>query len=356
MVEARKEHIAGAAGDIVLFGRAYRSAHDDTHTESGSEMDSLPHYHELPEADTQPRGYVSKKIMDEKPFKTHLVSYDEQARQDVLQTDIIEPLLEEMQKRKDEWHEEQIRKKFQNMDALSAEASKELENMRGHLLPRPAMTAENSSYALSTLADVSDWMAQKHPYVYMPPAPGDAFPRRAVEYPPLQGNQYQIIRPPSNSRQYQPALNGQTTSAQPPPTPLSATETGGPPLPRIISSGPGQPIAPAPPKPATRSSGPSIFRQSTRMGSVGSPSLPNGPQQFIFQPPQQPFQHQTAPAPTPTPQYGPSGASAGAPIGQQTKIPMTFVNQTIASRNAAAATGNGNANAKGGQRMLLPKM
>jgi hypothetical protein len=94
-------------------------------------------------------------------------------------------------------------------------------------------------------------------------------------------------------------------------------------------------------------------------------------QQFIFQQPQQPYQHQTAPGPSPTAQYGPAGY--GPPVAQQTKIPMTFVNQTIASRNAAATSGNGHgngngpangngngngsahANAKGGQRILLPK-
>jgi hypothetical protein len=92
------------------------------------------------------------------------------------------------------------------------------------------------------------------------------------------------------------------------------------------------------------------------MGSRGSSNMVNGQQQFVFQPPQQPSQHLTAPGPRPTPQYGPAGA--GGPVGQQTKISMQFVNQTIASRNAAATSSGGensNGHVKGGQRILLPK-
>ncbi|KIX01587.1 uncharacterized protein Z518_09313 [Rhinocladiella mackenziei CBS 650.93] len=356
VIESRKEHLAGAEGDIILFERAYRAAHDDTHTESGSDMDYFPRYHELPEPDSQPRGYLSGKIMDEKPFKPQPESFDEQARQEVLNEDVIAPLLKQIEKRNNEWREEQIRKKSQTLDALSAEAIKELEKIPGRLIPRPLQMHESNSYALSALADVADWVALQHPerpYVYMPLASGDGFRRPALEFSPVPGPPYPVIRPASSNRQFKYTTNGQATSAPPPPPPLSATEPGVPSLSRFISSGPGQPIAPAPPKPVTRSSGPTIFRHSTRMGSQSSPALAAGPQQFIFQPPQQPFQHQAAPGPSPTPQYGPAGA--GAPVGQQTKIPMTFVNQTIASRSAAAA-GNGNGNGKGGQRMLLPKM
>ncbi|EXJ88399.1 hypothetical protein A1O1_05329 [Capronia coronata CBS 617.96] len=399
VAEARKEHLAGAEGDIILFERAYRAAHDDTHTESGSDMDYFPHYHELPEADRQPRGYVSSKIMDEKPFKQQLASFDEQARQEVLNEDVIRPLLKQMERRNNEWREELIRKKSQNLDALSAEAIKELENIKGYLVPRPFKMGDSGSYALSALADVSEWIAQQQPerqYIYMPLAPGDSFPREALDFSPLPGQAPQVGRPTSSNQNHfqYPANNRLFSTLPPPPAPIPATGPGdrtlprivtsapGDPtlprilpngpgetnmtLPRIVSSGPGQPIAPAPPKqPAPRASGPSLFRYSTRMSAQPqqpSPTMTNGPQQFIFQPPQQPYQHQPAPGPLSTPQYGPTGA--GAPIGQQTKIPITFVNQTIASRNAAAASaasagngnGNANANGKGGQRILLPKV
>ncbi|KIW83531.1 hypothetical protein Z517_02776 [Fonsecaea pedrosoi CBS 271.37] len=470
VTEARKEHLAGAEGDIILFERAYRTAHDDTHTESGSDIDYFPHYHELPEPNAQPRGYSSSKIMDEKPFKQQLESYDEQARQQVLNEDVIGPLLKQMEQRNNEWRIGQLRKKSQTMDALSAEAIKELENIKGYLIPRPLNMGESSSYALSALADVSDWVAQQHPerqYIYMPLARGDVFPRQALDFSPLPGQgptsippppppqpasapappqpSYHVIRPDSRSRgrrsKFAPPNNGpgvvhvatpppppSQSLPPPPPSPLSAAPT--PPVgpasflpPRLISSGPGQPIAPAPPKPAPphRSSTsinvfrhtprPSVHQQHAipRHNSLGSP-MPSGPQQFIFQPPQQPYQHQPTPGtgpapPPPPPQYNPhpaspltsgpsvntaavtgavappsvsAGANAGVGgvgnsggptmqvIGQQGKIPMTFVNQTIASRNAAAAaaaataggnngtpSGNGQGN---GKRVLLPKV
>ncbi|KIW23201.1 uncharacterized protein PV07_11421 [Cladophialophora immunda] len=461
VTEARKEHLAGAEGDIILFERAYRAAHDDTHTESGSDMDYFPHYHELPEPNTQPRGYSSRKIMDEKPFKQQLESYDEQARQQVLNEDVIGPLLKQMEQRNNEWRTEQLRKKSQTMDALSAEAAKELENIKGYLIPRPLNMGESSSYALSALADVSDWVAQQHPerqYIYMPLAQGDVFPKQGLDFSPLPGQgpsalppppppppSYQVIRPDSRGRgrrsKFPPQHNApaaghvstppppSSQSIPPPPSPLSAPAPAVGPAsflpPRLVSSGLGQPIAPAPPKPAPphrSTTHMNVFRHSPRPSvhqhampprhnSLGSPLL-NGPQQFIFQPPQQPYQHQSAPGPAPTPQYSPHPASplgsgtganstvtsagavpsvsagagagsgvgnVGAPsgggggnggptmqvIGQQTKIPMTFVNQTIASRNAAAAAaasagGNGTPSGNGGpgngKRVLLPKM
>lgn len=377
MAEARKEHLAGAQGDIILFERAYRAAHDDTHTESGSDLDYFPQYHELPEADTQPRGYVSSKIMDEKPFKQQLAEFDEQARQEVLNEDVVAPLLKQIERRNNEWREEQIRKESQNLDALSAEAVKELQSMKGYLVPRPFKLDDGGSYALSALADVSEWTAQQQPeraYICMPLAPGDTLSREALDFSPLPGHSHPVVRPAS-SNQYKYPINGPFSTLPPPPALLATTGPGDRTLPRIVSSGPGdatlprpvsngpgQPIAPAPPKqPGTRTSAPSLFRYSSRMGSQSqhSPTLTNGPQQFIFQPPQQPYQHQPAPGPASMPQYGPSGV--GAPVAQQNKIPMTFVNQTIASRNAAAASasspgnGNLNGNPKGGQRILLPK-
>lgn len=365
--EAKKEHLAGAQGDIILFERAYRAAHDDTHTESGSDMDYFPRYHELPEPNAQPRGYVSGKIMDEKPFMSALETYDDQARQQVLEEDVIHPLLKQIEERNNEWREDEFRKKTMNMETLSAEAVKELENIKGYLVPKPFPMHESNSYALSALADVSEWTARQHPdhyYIYMPLAQGETFPRQGLDFSPMPGSRpVPSVRP--MSRNIKPAINGQGPLSTPPLPP-----------PRMISTGPGQAIAPAPPKPVTRSSSasssslaPPLLRASRLGSQSGGSRQTNGPQQFIFQTPQQPLQHQAAPGPSPTPQYGPAGSAAGAaPVGQQTKIPMTFINQTIkVSRNAAASAG-GNAgggspsgsvvaaNVKGGQRLLLPKM
>ncbi|EXJ57095.1 hypothetical protein A1O7_07439 [Cladophialophora yegresii CBS 114405] len=461
---ARKEHLAAAEGDIILFERAYRAAHDDTHTESGSDMmEYFPHYHELPEPDTQPRGYTSSRIKDEKPFKRQLgESYDEQARQQVLNEDVIGPLLKQIEQRNKEWRAEQLSHKSRSIDALTEEAAKELAKIGGYLVPRPMDMAEANSFALSALADVSEWVAQQYPqkqYIYVPLAKGEAFPVQGLDFSPLPGQApppprpqqayQQVIRTNSRPRgrrlkypplTYEQAVSATTSSPGLPPLqpqhhtqpqgvhfppPTTTAPLAGPLVfeaPRIISSGPGQPIAPAPPKAAPAAGRPSvdIFRHNTRypppppppshtsharQNSLTIASSPPQqsqpqyqpqpqPQQYIFQTPQQPFQHQAAPPPTQTQQYGPPASTApvavitasgpssspaglnatspsGPIAGQQTKMPMTFVNQTIESRTAAAAgqasTGPGNGNGHGnganaagndkgsGRRVLLPK-
>ncbi|ETI25869.1 hypothetical protein G647_02646 [Cladophialophora carrionii CBS 160.54] len=461
---AREEHLAAAEGDIILFERAYRAAHDDTHTESGSDMmEYFPHYHELPEPGTQPRGYSSSRIKDEKPFKRQLgESYDEQARQQVLNEDVIGPLLKQIEQRNKEWRAEQQSHKSQTMDALTEEAARELAKISGYLVPRPMDMAEANSYALSALADVSEWVAQQPPlkqYIYVPLAKGEAFPAQGLDFSPLPGQApppprsqqayQQVLRTNSRPRgrrlKYPPLTHEQALSATtsspglPPLQPQHHTQPQGgyfpPPtttaplaspsvfeVSRIISSGPGQPIAPAPPKapPAPARPNVDIFRHNTRYPppppppSHSSHSRQNSlttasssgpgpspqqsqpqyqpqpqPQQYIFQTPQQPFQHQAAPPPSSGQQYGPpagaapgvvttapgpstspAGPNAASPsgsiAGQQTKMPMTFVNQTIESRTAAGAgNGNGNGNGTGvnaagndkgsGRRVLLPK-
>lgn len=358
-LEARNEHLTGAEGDIILFERAYREAHDETHTETGSDLDGYPQYHELPEPDTQPRGYVSRKIMDEKPFKLQLSTYDEQARQQVLNEDFIAPLLREMEQRDREYHEEQERRKSHNLSALTSEAVRELETIRENERP-PQVDGMNDtagSYALSTLADVSDWMSQSRPqhrlsYTTSAPvsAPSDQFPRRySPRFGPLQAFSGPVTREVTRHPSFQHVLSVDTTSAPPVQTPSSATETTDRNSSHVVSSGPGQPLAPAPPKSGPRFQ---VFRHSNGRPGFASPSplAGGGPQQFIFQPPQQPLQYQPAPGRTPPPQYGPGGT--GSRVDRGGKSSMTFVNQTIASRDAAA----GNPNPKGGQRILLPKM
>ena len=417
--EAHKEHLSGAEGDIILFERAYRAAHDDTHTESGSDVDGFPRYHELPEPDTQPRGYVSRKIVDEKSFKLQLASYDERARQQVLNEEVIAPLLKQMEERDNEWRGEQVLLKSRNLGALTTEAIKELDNMK-ESQKRPA-TADSfvdsrSSYALSALADVSEYIAQarqrpeRQPsYNYMPsalppppPPPASvsaptplpaAAPATPAREPFFMGPFGVFNRPASraSSLRFKNILNGDppttstaTTTASPIPPPPPASNSTLPtstpdsseriaprPVSNSVAGGPGQAIAPAPPKPRY-----SVFRHTNgRSGLASALSLAGiAPQQFIFQPPQQPFQHQTAPgrpgsragsrdgiasaggSESPAPQFGAANVArtnTSSPAENQRK--MTFVNQTIASRNAAAASA-GATPPKGGQRMLLPKV
>lgn len=382
-------------------------------------MDYFPQYHEMPEPNAQPRGYSSQRITDEKSFKRQLEeSYDEQARQEVLNEDVIGPLLQQMEQRNKEWQAEKDRKKTQNMNALSEAAAKELEKIEGYLVPRPMDMGEANSYALSALADVAEWTARKHPqqaYIYVPLAKGETLPASALDFSPMPGQGLPPPPlPPSRPRgrrlKYPPltsepqvagpsvsSVGSSSSSSLPPLQPQGSVAGGGagagsggigassPPYPlpgpsRMVSTGPGQPIAPAPPRPAAgngtlappppppppppaRST--NIFRHNTRYGAPATPVLmspgaaaPTQPQQYIFQTPQQPLQHQSAPAPAPTTTHyggpttdgaaGASSAAAVAPsthasaspgpvVGTQTKIPMTFVNQTIASRNEAAA-------------------
>ena len=360
VTEAKKEHLAGAQGDIILFEKAYRAAHDDTHTETGSNIEYYPYYHELPEPDTQPRGYISNKIMDEKPFMSALETYDDQARQQVLEEDVIHPLLKQIQDRNNERVEEEFRRKTMNLEALSAEATKELESIRGYLIPRPFEMGESNAFALSALADVSEWTARQNPghyYIYMPLTPGDTFPPEALDFSPMPGTRPLASLPRPVPRTIKPAAinNGQGPLLAPAPPKL-----------RVSSS----PLSLPPPPPLLRPSRLGAQQQQQQQG--GGPRQ-NGPQQFIFQTPEQPLQHQAAPGPTPTTQYGPAGSAAGAaPVGQQTKIPMTFINSTIkVSRPSAAASAGGFAggaassgvasgavppNGKSGQRLLLPKV
>ncbi|RVX74698.1 hypothetical protein B0A52_01825 [Exophiala mesophila] len=165
LVEIQKEYVAGSEGDIMLFEHAYRAAHDDTYTESGSSVDAIPHYHECPEANAKIRGYVSNRIVDEKPYKGLVATSDnDQARQKILNEEVVVPLLGEIEHRAQLWREDYANRTGQTMDALVLEAERELENL--HRPPPmefpPMQTAsftQGNVYALSSLADVSEQVA-----------------------------------------------------------------------------------------------------------------------------------------------------------------------------------------------------
>ena len=147
--------------------------------------------------------------------------------------------------------------------------------------------------------------------------PAPAYPFQMQPQPPPQYS----VPPP------RPALNVQTSMNGYPPAPSHSRQSSlsTPVTPHMISTGPGQPIAPAPPRPTLpMSMPPSPFRrpsdppppytrgnyQTMRPGPPPSPRslLPPPPpssfqqqqqqqQNFIFQPPQQPPSHHAAPPP-----------------------------------------------------------
>lgn len=354
---AHEEHLKGAEGDIVLFERAYREDHDETHTETGSDLGDFLRYHELPEPDTQPRGYVSQRIMDEKPFKLELATYDERARQQVLDEDIIAPLLSEMEERDRENREEEDRRKSENLSALTHEALKELDRLtERELLSQVRVDSDTSgSFKLSTLADVAIWRRPIQTSHGPPPhtmAPNEAFSR---SYSPRLGPLPPINRPAPPPNSFKHILNFDTPSPLPNPGSSQATELADKNSPRISSNGPGQHIAPAPPRSGPRFQ---VFRH-TPNGRTGFSSagqvLGGGPQQYIFQPPQQPVQYHPAPGRTPPPpQYGNSQSSFRT--DRSGRSGRTFVNQTIETLNPGSTGKDGNPHPKGGQRILLPKM
>ena len=309
--EAKMEHMQGLQGDMALLKKAAAGDLDETRTESGSEIDFFPRYHEVPEADAYVRGFTSTKVTDEKPFKQYLESYDEQTRQEVMDEDITRPMIDALNKRNKEHREEEERKRTMSIDALSDEAVKELKRlkeMKGYLIPRPM----DSAYALSALADVSDYVRQQHKdkaYIYMPldsdqqfsSLPGQTPNRQLAPAPSLSvpSARFQPPRRPSRSRKtsknssissvgpirptqpLQPSPNG----TLPPPSPLGPLPRPSLSIPPPISTGPGQPIAPAPPKssiPLTASPYnrlPQAYLPSARHTSVVPPpsSLPPPP-------------------------------------------------------------------------------
>ncbi|KAJ9636082.1 hypothetical protein H2204_005579 [Knufia peltigerae] len=358
--EAHEEHLKGAEGDIMLFERAYREDHDETHTETGSDLGDYLRYHELPEPDAQPRGYVSQRIMDEKSFKLQLATYDERARQQVLDEDIIAPLLSEMEERDRENREEEDRQKSQRLSALTDEALKELDRMtERELLSQVRVDSDTSgSFKLSTLADVAIWRRPtqtSHGSYGAPPftmASNDAFPR---PYSPHLGPFPPVSRPVPPPNSFKHILNFDTPSPLTNSGPSQATEPAERNSPRVSLNGPGQHIAPAPPRSGHRFQ---VFRH-TPNGRAGVSSsgqmLGSGPQQYIFQPPQQPVQYHPAPGRTPPPpQYGNSLSSLRT--DRSGRSGRTFVNQTIETLNPGTTGKDGNPHPKGGQRILLPKM
>jgi hypothetical protein len=140
--------------------------------------------------------------MDEKPFKRLMdESFDEQARQEVLQEDVIDPLMKTLRQREEEQRAEAQRKKTQNMAVLSNEATIELDKLKSYPAARPFSMRELGSYGLSTLADVAEWNTPPPPppprnYTFARPANGNAYPPSAIDFRPPTGYRPTQAAPP----------------------------------------------------------------------------------------------------------------------------------------------------------------
>jgi hypothetical protein len=196
--QVRAEHFSGAQGDQILLKKKNAGVVDDDRTDDGSHNQDpgyFPRYHQFPESNARDepmpvRGYTSDKITDERPFGVQLQAnnYDDQVRREVVQSDVMGPIVRSLEVSNQERREAEAREKTQNMMALSNEAMYRLAEVRGYLVPTRLSVAEMNSYALSLLADVSEFHAEHHKekaFRFLSVAPGEAAPREAVEFEQL---------------------------------------------------------------------------------------------------------------------------------------------------------------------------
>jgi hypothetical protein len=204
--QVHAEHLSGAQGDLMLLKRQEANIVDDDRTDDGSQNQDeayFPRYHQFPDSNVRDeplpkRGYTSNKIIGERPFQIQLdaSNYDDLVRREVLQSDVMGPIIRSLEVANKERREADAREKTQNMMALSNVAIEKLSEIKGYLVPTRLTGAEMNSYALSVLADISEFHAQQHKdksYRYHPLAPGDTFPPNAIEHAQLPG----AARPPA---------------------------------------------------------------------------------------------------------------------------------------------------------------
>ena len=202
----QREHLKGAEGEILLLKQAHCAAKDDTRTETASEID-FPTYHPAPPPG-RIRGYNSSRITDETAFRHQYTNFSDQVRQEVINSDVISPVERAFKEREERLREEKARRKTMNIDTLSEEAARELQNMKGYLLPRQMHSSEMNSFALSGLADAAEWMAQKHPqkqYIYHPLPPNTHYPAHGLNFAPLPGSgrtRPPVLAPPPPAQQF----------------------------------------------------------------------------------------------------------------------------------------------------------
>lgn len=241
--QVRAEHLSGAQGDLMLLQRQAAVIVDDDRTDDGSQNQDpayFPRYHQFPESNVRDeplpaRGYTSSKINSERSFKVQLEvsNYDDQARRDVLKSDVMGPIIRSLEVSNQERREAAAREKTQNMMALSNEAVTKLaEEAKGYLLPTRLTGDQMSSYALSVLADVSEFHAEQNKektYRYLTLAPGDTFPGDAMDHRQLPG----------------------ATRLPPPPQPRFPAASAHQRTHQFVFQNPGVPPTPARPAPAS---------------------------------------------------------------------------------------------------------
>jgi hypothetical protein len=340
---AQKEHIKGAEGEIMLLEQAGHAANDETRTEAGSETDAFPMYHKMPETG-RVRGYNSTRIVDEKVFRPQVTTFNDQVRREVIDDEIIAPMVRDHFEKNAEYKKEQAKRNTMNITALSEEAMKQLKEISGYLIPQPMMMSEINSIGLSALADAAEY-TQRYPrnnYEYAPLPPAQHFPVNPLNFVPLPGVQQgaqhgiqqgiQLGVPPgvqsgvqhvqSGAQHVQPGVQHVQSSVQHVQPGVQHVQPG------VQHVQPGvQHI-----QPGVQHVQPGVqhVQSGVQHGTQQRRAPPPQPAQtFIFQPPQQFNRQQQRMPPPPQP------------------IPVTFVNSTISSRKS----GN-----KGGQRVLLPKM
>src|SRR5271156_2184080 len=190
---AQKEHIKGAEGEIMLLEQAGHAANDETRTEAGSETDAFPMYHKMPEAG-RVRGYNSTHIVDEKVFRPQVTTFNDQVRREVIDDEIIAPMVRDHFEKNAEYKKEQAKRNTMNITALSEEAMKQLKEISGYLIPQPMMMSEINSIGLSALADAAEY-TQRYPrnnYEYAPLPPAQHFPVNPLNFAPLPGVQHGV--------------------------------------------------------------------------------------------------------------------------------------------------------------------
>ena len=339
---AQKEHIKGAEGEIMLLEQAGHAANDETRTEAGSETDTFPMYHKLPEAG-RVRGYNSTRIVDEKVFQPQVTTFNDQVRREVIDDEIIAPMARDHFEKNTEYEKEQAKWNTMNMAALSEEATKQLNEISGYLIPPPMMMSEIYSIGLSALADAAEYTAQRYPrnnYEYPRLPPGQHFPVNSLNFAPLpsvphgvpQGVQHGVLQGirhgvPQGVPQSVPQGVPQSVQHGVQQSVQHGAQQG---VQHGTQQGIQLGVPPGVPSGVQHGIQPGV-QPGVQHGTQQRRAPPPQPAQtFIFQPPQQFVNHPQQRMPPP-PQ----------------SIPVTFVNSTVSSRKS----GN-----KGGQRILLPKM
>ncbi|KPI44899.1 uncharacterized protein AB675_2830 [Cyphellophora attinorum] len=343
--------------DEMQYLNHINKASDDARTVDDADEDYFPNYnHSNIE---RPRGYNSLAISDEKAFYQHLQAVDEEALKDVLEEDLFQPMRDSLAKENAERKAEEARKKTQTLPALTHEAIQELKKIRGYLIPRPLKNTrrndeegnvhgedENQAWALSILADISEWTAvrseeKREPtYRYIPLAPGDMYPPYALNMHPTPGADRrrleQNIRTIARERADGPFKRGTPVPApysRPNPPPPIDTNTG---RRRPYARHRRPPIAPAPSRRQSMQMPPPPLPPSatTPRSAVSTPG--GSDRRFIFQQPKgmagsplQPQQQQH--------QQDPPAPQQPAIVGVKSTIPVQFINNTPDSTRQKAA-------------------